>query len=609
MNDIVYIISIPIIIGAMTLFIPSRVRFVKEALAFITSGAVLFLAARLFLSKPQFFFLRETLLFRVDNLSGFITLFVALFGFLLTIYSFRFLRGQDNLNQYYGCLLMTIGASVGAALANDLVTFITFWGFLGFTLYLLINLGRPAASPRGEPDASYAGKKTLIIVGGTDALMLMGIGIVWHLAGTFSMKDISLPLNSGLAAIAFITLACGAFAKAGAIPFHTWIPACAKAAPLPVMALLPASLDKLVGIYFLARLSTGIFIVEMNSAMSIFLLTIGAVTILAAVMMALIQHDMKKLLAYHAVSQVGYMVLGIGTANPIGIAGGLFHMVNNAIYKTCLFLCGGAVEHKMKTTDLDSLGGLSKAMPITYICCLIAALAISGVPPMNGFVSKWMVYQGIIELGKAGGRLWVLWLVAAIFGSALTLASFMKLIHATFLGRCPADGGPRNEVSPAMWLPMVTLAALCVVFGIFAYQVPIKIFVQPSVSGMIVYPGVWNAGLSTTFILFGILFGIIIFMIGSMKNIRVDEPFIGGEKLREDMKVSGVAFYKTVEEIPFLSRMYGWASKGYFDIYEQGKNLVFSFTAVLRRLHNGVLPTYLAWCLLGAIVLFILLNR
>ncbi len=600
MKGLIYPIALPIITGILILFVPKRVKYAKETVSLLTSAVVLLLTTMLFTLKPLSLVVGDTHLLRLDSLSAFVSLFIAFFGFLIVVYSFKFMKDKGALNQYYAYLLMTIGGSIGAALANNIIFFITCWGFLGVTLYLLIN--------QGGPNASYASKKTLIIVGGADALMLLGIAIIWHIARTFSIVDMSLPLNNGLAVLAFICLALGAFAKAGAIPLHTWIPDSSEVAPTPVMALLPASLDKLLGIYFLARLSMDIFVVRANSAISIFLLAIGSVTILAAVMMALIQHDFKRLLAYHAVSQVGYMVLGIGTGNPIGIAGGLFHMVNHAIYKSCLFLCGGAVEYKRGTTDLDKLGGLSKLMPITYISCLIAALAISGVPPMNGFVSKWMVYQGLVELGKSGGRLWIIWLVAAIFGSALTLASFMKLIHATFLGRCPGPECKKDEVGISMWLPMVTLASLCLIFGIFAYQVPIRLFIQPAIGRMITYPGVWDANLSTGLILVGVIIGLAIYAMGSIKNLRIDEPFIGGEKLREDMKVSGVAFYKTIEEIPILAKIYGLARNGNFDIYNVGSNIVFFFTRGLQRLHNGILPTYLAWCLVGAAILFFVLR-
>lgn len=602
MNSLIYLMLVPIIAGFVTLFIPNRIKFLKEAISVLISGLVLILAARLFLSRPLSLIIGKTLLLQTDNLSRFVILFIGVFGFLIVLYSLRFMKGKDCLNQYYAYLLMTIGGSIGAASANDLIFFISLWGFLGITLYLLIGLG--------GPDATYASKKTLVIVGGADALMILGIAILWHMSKTLSMRDISLPLDNGLAILAFLTLACGAFAKAGAIPLHTWIPESSEVAPLPVMAFLPASLDKLLGIYFLARISMDIFIVKANSAMSCVLLAIGAITVLAAVMMALIQHNLKRLLSYHAVSQVGYMVLGIGTGNPIGIAGGLFHMLNHAIYKCCLFLCGGAVEHKKGTTELDRLGGLSKVMPITYITCLVAALAISGVPPMNGFVSKWMVYQGLIELGKTGSRLWVIWLVAAIFGSALTLASFMKLIHTTFLGQSSEAKvvSKREEVGASMWIPMVVLAGLCILFGVFAYRIPLRLFIGPSVGGGITYSGIWNASLSTGLILVGIVIGFIIYLIGSIKNLRVDEPFIGGELITEDMRVSGVKFYKTIEEIPILAALYSGAKKGYFDIYDQFRNVVLFFTKILRALHNGVLPTYLAWGLLGAIVLFFILR-
>ncbi|NQT06085.1 MAG: hypothetical protein HQ575_00935, partial [Candidatus Omnitrophica bacterium] len=272
------------------------------------------------------------------------------------------------------------------------------------------------------------------------------------------------------------------------------------------------------------------------------------------------------------------------------------------------FLSAGSVEHKKGTTKFDMLGGLSKAMPITYITCLIAALAVTGIPPMSGFVSKWMVYQGLIELGKSGGRLWIVWLIAAIFGSALTLASFMKLIHAVFLGPCPGPACKRDEVSPTMWIPTVLLSVLCIIFGVFAYKIPIRLFIQPSISSAISYPGVWNASVSTGLILVGLIVGLLIYMAGNIKNLRVDDPFIGGELLREDMKVSGVEFYKTIEELPILSRIYAAAKRGTFDIYDQGIKVTFFFTGLLKKLHNGVLPTYLAWCLMGAMVLFFILR-
>ncbi|MCM8757636.1 MAG: hypothetical protein NC903_01065, partial [Candidatus Omnitrophica bacterium] len=325
------------------------------------------------------------------------------------------------------------------------------------------------------------------------------------------------------------------------------------------------------------------------------------------------QHNAKRLLGYHAVSQVGYMVLGIGTGSSLGIAGGLFHMLNNAIYKSCLFLTSGNVEYKTKTTDLDKLGGLSKVMPITYISCLVASLSISGVPPFNGFVSKWLVYQGLIEAVGSSQIVYkiivFLCLVAAMFGSALTLASFMKLIHSTFLGQANNSIAEKgyNDVSWQMLLPCLVLAIICVIFGIFASQVPLKYFIFPVV-GTYTFLGIWSSGLATFLIVLGLFLGIIIFGLSKI-SLRKDAIFLGSEtKALPSTRVSGTEFYNTIKELDILKTIYLKAEKGFFDIYEQGKTLIFGIGKFFQFLHNGILPTYLVWCLLGIVGLFLIFH-
>jgi len=557
-----------------------------------------------------------TQLFKFDNLSIFVGIFIGIFFLLITIYSFGFMRQKKRLIYYYSYLILTFISSLGAVFSNNLILFMVFWGFLGLLLYLLIGFAQ-------TENASYTAKKAFIIIGGTDALMLLGLAIVWRLTGSLQMNEISITLNTKVAVLAYMCLAAGTFAKAGAMPFHTWVPDTAKDAPTPVVAFLPASLDKLLGIYFLVRISLDMF--KMNAALNTALMMIGSFTIVAAVMMALIQHDLKRLLGYHAVSQVGYMVLGIGTGNPIGIAGGLFHMLNNTLYKSCLFLSGGAVEKEAGTTNLEKLGGFGKIMPITFITFLIASLAISGIPPFNGFASKWMIYQGIIKTADNGNHLWIIWLIAAMFGSALTLASFMKLIHAVFLGQ-PANKqsrsnevltkaesmiNKRRETSATMWIPQVFLAVLCVIFGVFAYRIPLKMFIFPSLGEKIEFFGIWNASLATILIIVGIIVGIIIYLLGTIRKTRETEAFIGGEILEEqlNMRVSGSEFYNTIKDITPLNTIYRLAERKVFDIYDIGTKITFGFNKILSHLHNGILLTYLAWCFLGMMILFYILLR
>jgi len=593
-------VLISIIAGLFILLIPKRFRKVIELFSLFTSIYLLICAVKIFFASPA-----NVGYLYVDSLSRFIVLGIGFFGFLVTLYSLKSMSSYKEISSYYTYIIWTIGISILAAVSNNIIILLISWGFLGFTLYMLINMA--------GPDAAAISKKTFIIIGGSDSLMIMGFSMLWLLTRSMNLSDIKIAINTPMSFWAFLLIAIAAFAKAGAMPFHTWIPETAEKAPISVTAFLPASLDKLLGIYLLARLVLNVFILD-NFSYGL-LMAIGAVTIIAAVMMALIQHDFKKLLGYHAVSQVGYMVLGLGTGNPIGIAGALFHMLNNSIYKCCLFLSGGNVEYKARTSDLDCLGGFSKAMPVTFFAALIASLSISGVPPFNGFFSKWMIYQGLIEKGKTGGTLWIFCLIAAMFGSGLTLASFIKLIHAIFLGTpshvsrvtCHVS---RNEVSWHMWLPVVILASLCIIFGIFAYKGPVRHFIAPvlGASGF-AYIGQWQSVKATVLLLLGLVVGLIIYLLGNFKSVRVSDSYIGGEPVQEGMRLSGTEFYNTVKELDLLRGIYKKAEAGFFDIYEQGKTIVFGIGGFFQYLHNGVLPTYLVWTLLGMIGLFLFFMR
>ncbi|TKJ47371.1 proton-conducting membrane transporter [Candidatus Aerophobetes bacterium Ae_b3a] len=634
-NILLYPILLPLIAGAVC-FLLSK-KWMKEVLSLVAMLATFILAIFIFGSEELIFTQAWLPILgginfslRSYHFSSFILIFLALFGVLISLYSVKFMRGKERLKEYYAYLLWTIAASSGAILASNLIVFLLFWGALGLLLYALLSLGSYRVATKG-----------LLIIGASDFALILGVLFLYHLSGTLEIKEIgSIPLNSALSIFAFILLATGALAKAGAMPFHTWIPEAAEKAPLPVMALLPASLDKLLGIYFLYRICLDFFHLYPNSGLSLLLMLVGSFTIVAMAMMALVQNDLKRLLSYQTVSQVGYMVLGIGTGIPLAIAGGIFHMLNHTIYEVCLFLGGGSVEHRKKTTQLNKLGGLARMMPITFVTFFIAALSISGVPPFNGFFSKWMIYQGVVELGRlgGGGNFWIIWLLAALFGSALTLASFIKLIHATFLGTPstsqPEDMGEKaRKLGFSMALPMIVLASLCVVFGVFAYRIPLKLFILDSVAGVPPsgeWLGWWRPGLTTTLIIIGLVIGGVIYLLSKVKLFREDTSYIGGEEASPEMKVSGVEFYDTVRDFSGLKGIYGAAQKKKLDFYNWGMSFCQAVAWVLRgldrlvnyvweglaslvvlmgrggsRLHNGILHTYLAWCLLGLMVLLV----
>jgi len=539
--------------------------------------------------------------------------FATMFFVFTVVYSLKHMKGHKGLWRYYIYLLATFLATLGILFTTTFIILLVLWGFLGLMLYLLINFG----TREGTPESA---RKALVIIGGTDVLLLFGIVLIWKIVAADSgltgllhlpFGKLSIPLaGSTSSIIAYLCLASAAFAKAGAMPFHTWLPDTSRDAPVPVAAFLPASLDKLLGIYFLARVTLDVF--QMTPAMNIILMALGSVTIMAAVMMALVQHDLRRLLGYHAVSQVGYMVLGIGTGNPIGIAGALFHMFNNTLYKSSLFLAGGEVERRTGTSDLSKLGGLVKAMPLVFVAFLIASLSISGVPPFNGFASKWMLYQGIILSGGSGGW-WILWLIAAMMGSALTLASFMKLLHTVFLGQ-PSEVSSRviekkEKSGFCTLLPLTILSLLCIGLGVFAWKIPFGQYFRPEITEQVNYPGIWQSGLATLMLIAGMVIGYLIYLAGTIKKARAVAPFIGGETLEKNpqMRVSGVDFYKTVKDIAILKFIYRLAENKLFDLYEVTKKIASGFGIIFSFMHNGILSRYFLWFIIGLVVLCIVL--
>jgi formate hydrogenlyase subunit 3/multisubunit Na+/H+ antiporter MnhD subunit len=605
-------VTIPLLAGLLCLLIPSPVKRVADSmrslLAVLSAVAVLVFAWQLFSQVGAGPITAEPLPWlslRLDALSGFILLGVAVFGLLISIFSSGYLQGRNCHRRYFTWFLWTLGVSCGAVLANELLLLLVCWGFLGLALYMMIGIA--------GPDAAGAARKSLMVIGGSDALLLFGIVLYWQITGSTQMDGTALPLDSPAAYVAFLAFLSGAFAKAGAVPFHSWVPDFGEKADAPVSAYLPASLDKLLGIYLLARCVLDLFVP--TPAMYFMLMLLGSVTVIGAVLMALVQHDLKRLLSYHAVSQVGYMVLGIGTGTAIGLAGGLFHMLNNVIYKSALFLCAGVVEKETGTTDLDRLGGLARLMPVTFVVCTVAALSISGIPPLNGFASKWMIYQGIIGSGEGGGLSWVIWLAVAMLGSALTLASFVKVLHATFLCK-PSPEIRQADIrdgSPSMLLPLVVLAVTCVIFGVFAFRLPLDLLIFPAIP--VIVTGVWWSGLATMLIVGAIIIGLLVYWLtmrgGKLRRVRT---YIGGEQMQDvyvsgdepgagrHLEVTGVHFYDTIEAMPVLQRFYTLTRAKSFDIYHLLRKGVNYLIQALRALHTGVLPVYLRWFVAGLLL-------
>lgn len=603
-------IVLPAVIGLLVLLIPKRIKYVREIITLVTTGYLFYVGINLFKMKTaaaSYPFasvgpLNLGLDLNLTRFSGFVALFILFFGLAVVLYSIGYFRKEGANPRYYGFVLWTIASAVGVVLSDNLLTLLIFWELATVFLYLIVNLGKNSEQ--------FAAAKSFAILGFTDAAMTIAIVMIGVTYKTLSISALHVYVNDWISTSAFIMLFSGAIAKAGAMPFHSWVPTMAESAPSPAMAFLPASLDKLLGIYFLAKLALNIF--TLNSTLNTIMMAVGAVTIILSVMMALVQHDLKKLLSYHAISQVGYMILGIGTGSIIGIVGGLFHMLNHTLYKSLLFLDAGAIERQTGSTDLDKLGGLARYMPVTFFTTVVAAFSISGIPPLNGFFSKWLIYRGVVDIKG------IIFLIAAMFGSALTLASFVKVLHSTFLG-APAEKMDSVKEAPfSMTFPMMVLAILCIAFGVFA-SYPITHFILPAFDNTGIQVNTetvlgrtgFAPDIAALLLVIGLFIGLVVFYLGRVKKFRRTPVYIGGEKANtEEMRFAGTEFYETVKGMKIIGGAYHDAEKGWYDPYNIVAQIGGLAIKGLKTLHNGVLSTYLSWCLIGLAVLlmFMLLS-
>lgn len=517
--------------------------------------SALYLFGRHDFSYTQHLFAGRTLTLGLDPLSRLILVFANLLGFLVCLYSQEYMQGKKK---YFSFFLWLVAFANLEIMAVDFTTFISSWAFSIIILYALLKVG-----------SDYSARKAAVILGFSFICFTCGSYLYSKLAGSGNiLEGVKIVLDDPRAWAAFILMIIGGLAKTGSGPMHTWIPTAATCAPIPVTAILPAALDKLLGIYIISRICLDFF--KMNNMMSALLLFIGAITIMFAVMMALVQHDGRSLLAYHAISQTGYMILGIGTGNPVGIIGAIFHMFNHVLYKNGLFLVCGAVKKAKKTFMLDKLGNLARFMPLTFVAALIFSFSISGIPPFNGFFSKWMLYNGVI-MGLAGTTsqflrvAFLFALLAAMFGSALTLASFVKFIHAIFLGQDNSRETVKvKDPSWKMLAPILTLAALCVLLGVFS-----RFFVRQYLGVLFTVPSDFVFNFDINFILISGLLtaGAVIAALWRKTGARVDSAFVGAEAEAQYYSYPSTEFYKTIEGLPVVNRIYRILKYEGLDLY------------------------------------------
>jgi len=400
----------------------------------------------------------------VDAISLFFALLIATAVFVSCIYSIRYMVHDDCVPQYYVLYCLLAGGVLGLVLSGDIFNMFVMVEILTFAAVALTAF---RTKVYGALEAAF---KYLVVGCMGSTSILAGVIMLYAQYHTLNLAQLASLVPGTLnnaTKVAFALLYIGFSTKAFIVPFHPLAADAHGAAPASISVLISGVLTK-SGIYGIIRLTYFLFQTMNLGTMQFMLVFIGSVSMFVCVTMALAQHDFKRLLAYHSISQIGYVLAAVGLSTALGFSAGLYHAMNHTLFKGLLFLAAGAVLHETGTTDLGKLGGLSKKMPHTTVLFLIGAFSISGVPPFNGFASKWMIYQATYQKAVETNNIgFLLVTIVALITSVLTLASFVKVSQSVFFGQLPKEYENVKEVPFGMRLAMGILAALCVITGLF----------------------------------------------------------------------------------------------------------------------------------------------
>ena len=415
--------------------------------------------------------------FEVDALGLVFALISTVTVFLSGIYSIRYLDHDKNKGHYYTLYLLLAGAAIGITLTGDIFNMFVMEEIVCFSGAALI------AFRNHEEGVLEGAFKYFLIDSIGSKFILAGIACLYAQTHTLNMAQLASILPGNLTPLSTFALAlmfAGFATKAFMIPFHTPVADGHTVAPASVHMILSGMVMKM-GVYGMIRLLYILFRVGDMPSVEVLLTAFGSVTMFVGATMALQQRQFKRLLAFSSISQIGYVMAAAGLGTMLGMSGALYHAFNHTLFKGILFLCAGTVIHATGTGNLEELGGLSKRMPKTTIGFLVGVLSIAGIPPLNGFVSKWMIYQAAYEKGIATGDFYYIFVcIVAVVTSTITLAYYMKLSHAVFFGELPEHCKDATDPPFLMRLPIWIMAALCVLTGIFYKQLQEIVFLPAS---------------------------------------------------------------------------------------------------------------------------------
>jgi proton-translocating NADH-quinone oxidoreductase chain M len=388
----------------------------------------------------------------VDPLSVFMSIVSSFVGFLIVVYSLGYIRHEENQNEYYLMVVLFIGSMMGLVFSANLVFMYLFWEIIAICCWRLIGFYRIKEHVR------KADKAFLVTFFGA-VVMLLGFIVIYAQTGSFDLTTMRGTIIPGTA-VALILF--GMFSKSATVPLHTWLPD-AGVAPTTVTALLHAAVLVKIGVYAYARIFLYTF--QIPDVWRQIIPAVAVISSLVAAAAALVETDLKRILAYSTVSQIGYIFLGFSLATPAGISGSLLFILMHGLAKAGLFLCAGIVIHAVHTKDIREMGGLIRTMPVTALAFLFCAFSVIGIPPFGGFFSKFLVIMGTLSAGET------VLAAVALFTAVLTMVYLLKVFGMVFMGEAKK---PAPEGTPAMVGVVAVLAALSLAAG-FLVSYPMKL--------------------------------------------------------------------------------------------------------------------------------------
>jgi multicomponent Na+:H+ antiporter subunit A len=412
-----------------------------------------------------------TLALHVDALSVLFALMGAGLGGFVLLYSIGYMAHDRSATRFYTTMLIFIGGFIGLVYSANLFLFYLCWEAIGLCSFSLVGFWYT------NREAVHGARKVLLMTHIAGYGLLAAILILYHRTGSALWTDPAVAHNFTIGV--FLLMLVALVAKSVQFPLHTWIPE-AMAAPTPVSALLHAACYVTAGVYLAARMhSFGVW----PAAGGPILVWVGTITMAVGVMYAMVQTDLKRMLAFSTVSQIGYMMMGLGIGTPLAITAGLFHCFNHGFFKAGLFLNAGAVQHAAGTRDMNKLGGLAQRMPQTTVSWLIGVGSMMGVPLMSGFASKWMLYAAALQAG---------WAVPAMVAWAVSLGTVFlcaKATSAVFLGPLTDNTKDAHEAPTTMVWAMGFMAAGSIVLGV-APQLAVNYLLNPILGALSLGAGV-----------------------------------------------------------------------------------------------------------------------